>query len=148
MKNWFQQWLVVVPGVFLAAYVVDGITFTDWRYLLLLAAVLGAFNIVLKPLLILFALPFVIFTFGLGIIFINALLLLLAGEIVPGFAVSGFWAAFWGGVLISLGAMVASTFLGDRRWKVSVNRNGPRGGGAGGRRVGPSAKSDRDVIDI
>ena len=59
--------------------------------LLLVAAVLGALNVSLKPLLIFFALPFVIFTFGLGIIVINALLVMLAGAVVPGFEVASFW---------------------------------------------------------
>ena len=140
MKRWLQQWLLVTPGVFLADFIVDGVHANDWRILLLVAALLGALNVSLKPLLIFFALPFVIFTFGLGIIVINALLVMFAGAVVPGFEVFSFWSAFWAGLVISFASMVASVLFGDRqRFKIEVNR---RKGPPSGRRGGP------DVIDV
>jgi putative membrane protein len=144
MKRWLQQWLLVIPGVFLAEYAVGGIAAENWKVLLLVAAVLGALNVSLKPLLIFFALPFVIFTLGLGIIVINALLVMLAGAIVPGFEVLSFWSAFWGGLIISLASLFASALFGDRaRFSVKVNRSS---GSPRPRRQ--QGKNRGDVIDV
>lgn len=142
MKRWLQQWLLILPGVFLANYAVTGIQSSEWTVLLLVAAVLGLLNVFLKPLLILFALPFIIFTLGFGIVLINALLVLLAGELVPGFDVASFGSAFWSGLLISLSSLVASVLCGDRqKFKIEVNRRR-------GRASGRSAQSDPNVIDV
>lgn len=129
------------PGVFLADYLVDGIHAQEWTTLLLVAAVLGALNVFLKPLLIFFALPFVIFTFGFGIIVINAVLVLLAGNVVPGFEVVSFWSAFWGGLIISLASMLASMLFGDRenpKFKATFRVN----------RRSAAKRKDIDVIDV
>ena len=154
MKRWWQQWLLIVPGVFLADWAVEGIHAEPWWILLLVAVVLGGLNTFLKPLLIFFALPFVIFTLGFGVILINALLLFFAGKVVPGFVVEGFWPAFWGGLLISLVSMVVSSFLGDSKakFRMQVNRGGSSGkGNKGVHRVQGRVRrgSGRDdVIDI
>lgn len=147
MKKWLQQWLFITPGVFLAAWAVEGIGASDWRALVLVAAVLGAFNLVLKPLLILFALPFVILTLGIGVIVINALLLLLAGELVPGFEIMSFWSAFWGGLIISIVSGLAAALFGDRKIRVTGRVHGRSAGNAypSGRR---SRRKDHDVIDV
>lgn len=147
MKSWIQQWLVILPGVFLAAWLIDGIEADDWGSLLLVAAVLGALNLVVKPLLIFFALPFVLLTLGIGVIFINALLLLLSGQIVPGIEIESFWSAFWGGLIISLVTMIASSFFGEQRLqrRRSVRMRGSRNVRPATRR---SRRRDRDVIDV
>lgn len=144
MKQWWQQWLLVTPGVFLADWAVDGIAASDWKTLLLVAAVLGTLNVVLKPILIVFALPFVVFTLGFGIVLINAVLVLLVGAVVPGFEVASFGAAFWAALIISLVSMFASVLLGDtKRVRVQMSRT---------RQAGPSSiprpPRDPDVIDV
>lgn len=57
---------------------------------------LAFFNLVLKPLLVFFTLPFIIVTFGLGIWIINAVVLMFASGLVPGFHVASFSSALWG----------------------------------------------------
>jgi putative membrane protein len=46
--------------------------------------------------------PLTLLTFGLFWLVINALMIELASAIVPGFHVTGFWAAFWGAIVLSL----------------------------------------------
>ncbi|MDZ4817316.1 MAG: phage holin family protein [Verrucomicrobiota bacterium] len=89
-----------------SVWVVDAL-FADIRAdtlqaLFIAALVLGLLNTFIKPLLMLFSLPFIILTLGFFLILINALLLKMVGWIVPGFHVDGWWATIGGSVIISL----------------------------------------------
>jgi putative membrane protein len=59
-------------------------------------------NIFIKPVIFILTLPITIITLGLFSLVINALLILLAEVVVPGFSVSGFWAAFLFSIVVSL----------------------------------------------
>ncbi|MGH7736211.1 MAG: phage holin family protein, partial [Gemmatimonadales bacterium] len=78
--------------------------------LFLVAAVFGAVNAVLKPLLSVLTCPLIILTFGLFALVVNALLLELTAWLSTywglGFRVSGFWPAFWGGLVVSISSTV------------------------------------------
>lgn len=97
----FFQWLIATVAILLAAYIVPGVSVTLVGALIA-AVVLGALNLFIRPILIILTLPINILTLGLFSLVINALLVLLASVIVPGFAVAGFWNAF----LFSLVLMV------------------------------------------
>ena len=71
--------------------------------------VLGLVNTVLRPLFILLTLPLTLVTFGLFLLIINALMLLLASALVPGFYVNGFFGALLGSLLISLTTWILTT---------------------------------------
>lgn len=75
--------------------------------LLVAAAVLGLVNAFVRPVLFLLTLPINIVTLGLFTFVLNGLMLMLTSGLVPGFSVSGFWAAVWASILLSL----VSTFL-------------------------------------
>ncbi len=144
------RWFIIALGVVLAANLSEGISYTGkdslgphgLGTLALVVLVLSLLNIVLKPLLILFALPFVLLSLGVGLLFINAVLFLLAGQLVPGFHVENFWSAFWGALIVSIVSFLANRWLGRRRF-VSVTR------GLGQPKAkSPSARRDDDVIDV
>jgi len=103
-----MRWLVLALGVLLAAGLIPGIDCDGWRALLAVAVLLSLFNAVLKPLMVLFTLPFILLTMGLGIVVINALLLALAGWLVAGFHVAGFWSAVGGSLVVSATNFVVS----------------------------------------
>ncbi|MDH3381912.1 MAG: phage holin family protein, partial [Flavobacteriaceae bacterium] len=69
---------------------------------LILAVVLGLLRIFVKPLLILFTLPVTVFTLGLFLLVINALIILIADHLVKGFHVDGFWYALLFSILLSM----------------------------------------------
>ena len=74
----------------------------------------------------LFSLPFIILTFGLGIWIINALLFLLVAAIVNGFYVESFISALWGAFLLSTINLIAMIYFGDPKHKqfvVKINRS-------------------------
>ncbi|MGK2876222.1 MAG: phage holin family protein [Nocardioides sp.] len=74
--------------------------------LLIVAAILGAVSAWIKPVLQILSIPFIIVTLGLFLLVINAAMLGLAAWVAGwfdlGFHVSGFWAAIWGSIIISL----------------------------------------------
>jgi len=113
--NLLVRWLVLALGVALSAKVVPGISYDSGVTLLVVVALLSLFNAILKPVLVLFTLPFVLLSLGLGIWFINAILLLAVSRLVEGFHVRDFWAALWGALIVSLTNIILSGFLRARR---------------------------------
>lgn len=128
------QWAVCALGVLIAAFLIPGIAYDEGGDLVLAVLILSLLNAFLRPLLVLFTLPFVILTMGFGILFINALLFMLAAHWVDGFHVDGFLSAFFGALIVSL---VSLLLTGVRSVRVSGSPN----------RRHRSRKSD-DVIDI
>jgi putative membrane protein len=105
----------------------------------------------------LFALPFIILTFGLGIWLINAVLFLLVGNLVSGFSVDSFWYALAGAFVVSLTGAAANLLFGNARvsTRINVQRNrngGPGSGASSGTSSGQGRrrplKDDDDVIDV
>jgi len=84
------KWFVSALAILIAAYLLPGVVVAGLWSALILAAVLGLFNISIKPLLMIITLPINIFTLGLFTFVINALLILLASTIVKGFSIGGF----------------------------------------------------------
>ncbi len=103
------RWLVLAVGVALAANIVPGISCDGGGALFAVVVLLSFFNVILKPLLVLFTLPFILLTMGLGMVVINALLFLAVGRLVSGFHVAGFWPALWGALVVSITNMVLSS---------------------------------------
>jgi putative membrane protein len=137
------RWGILALGVVIATRLVPGIHCNDATALFVVVLLLSFFNAILKPILVLFTLPFILVTMGLGIIVINALLFLLVGRLVNGFIVEGFWPAVGGAIVVSLTNFVVSRLIRNRTpapAKTPPGPPAPRGRGATG-------KSD-DVIDI
>ncbi len=104
--------MLIAVGVLIAAHTSRGISYEDYLALVLVVLVLSFLNLILKPVLILFTLPFVILSLGFGVWVINALLLRMADGLVTGFTVASWEAAFWGALVISLTSLAANLFLG------------------------------------
>lgn len=106
--NFLLQWLISGVAVLITAYLLPGVRVTGFFAALVTALILGLINAFIRPLLILLTLPLNILTLGLFILVINALLIMLAAAIVPGFTVQGFWWALLFGVVLA----VIGTVLG------------------------------------
>jgi putative membrane protein len=89
----FFHWVIATIAILIASNIVSGVTIT-LTGALIAAVVLGALNLFIKPILVVLTLPITVLTLGLFSLVINALLVLLASYLVPGFAVAGFWTAF------------------------------------------------------
>ena len=95
---------IIISAVvaFALSYILSGVHIQSFVTALILAVVLGLLNIFVKPLLIILTLPITIFTFGLFLFVINALIILLAAKFVNGFRVDGFWWALLFSLLLSI----------------------------------------------
>jgi putative membrane protein len=100
---------IIISAVvaFALSYVLNGVHIQSFVTALVLAIVLGLLNLIVKPILIILTLPITLFTFGLFLFVINALIILLATKFVNGFRVDGFWWA----LLFSLLLSVITSFL-------------------------------------
>ena len=116
--------IILFLGVLAASWLLDGIQYESTPTLLLVALVLALLNAIVKPILVLFTLPFVIFTLGLGILVINAVLLYLAGALVPGFEVATFWTAFFGALIISFISVLVNIVFGPKKANITVSYSG------------------------
>ena len=97
----FLQWAISAIAIGIAAYLVPGASVTVWGAVIL-AVVLGALNLLVRPLLILLTLPITILTLGLFTFVINAFLVWLASLVVPGFSIDGFWWALLFAVVLAI----------------------------------------------
>ncbi len=104
------HWLISALAIMVTAYLLPGVHVSGFVAALVLAVVLGAINAILRPVLVVLALPITIMTLGLFVLVINALLVLLSAKIVPGFTVTGFGAAFLFGIVLAVVNWVLGTF--------------------------------------
>ncbi|HEX3296915.1 MAG TPA: phage holin family protein [Nocardioides sp.] len=126
----FVTWLLTTAAaVAVATWLIDGIYFTgptagqeEIRHkllpLLLVALILGFVSSFVRPVVTFFSIPFIVFTLGLFLLVINALMLMLtawiAGGVGIGFHVEGFWNALWGSIVITLVNWGTASLVKDR----------------------------------
>jgi putative membrane protein len=100
-------------AVFLTAQLIPGIGVASPGTALAAGIVLGLVNAIIRPVLILLTLPATVLTLGLFIFVVNAICLALAAWFVPGFTISGLWAALFGALVISVISWLLSVILID-----------------------------------
>ena len=114
--------LVNALAIYVAATVVRGIELSGLLAALGAGLVFGLVNAVVRPVLVLLTLPLTLVTLGLFLFVLNAFCLWLTSALVKGFEVHGFWAAFWGALLVSVVSWLLTTFLSDRGRVVVITR--------------------------
>ena len=105
------RWLLLAAALLLVAHLYPGVQVTSFTAALVAALVLGLFNALLRPLLVLLTLPVTIVTLGLFLFVINALMFYFAASVLDGFQVSGFVAALIGSLIYSLCGLVIDAAL-------------------------------------
>lgn len=115
--------LVNAAAIYLVALVVPGIEVSSVWAALGAGAVLGLVNAVVRPILLLLTLPFTLLTLGLFLLVLNGFCLWLTSALVGGFAVTGFWAAVLGALLVSAVSFVLNAFVSDRGGIVVIGRS-------------------------
>lgn len=109
--EFLAHWGIMALSLWVASFILRGISFDNKESLLISALLLGFANAVIRPVIILLTIPLTILTFGLFLLVINALMILLVSAIVRGFKVSGFWAAFFASIFVSLLNFFVSLFV-------------------------------------
>ncbi|MGD2045209.1 MAG: phage holin family protein [Gemmatimonadota bacterium] len=116
MKNFVIRLFVNALALTAAAWLIDGIQMSgEFGDVLLVAFVFGLLNALLKPILLFLSLPALLLTLGLFALVVNALMLLLTARLLDDFAVSGFWTAVLGSIVISLVTMILGALLKDAK---------------------------------
>ena len=100
--NFLIRLIISTLAVLITAYLLPGVYLDSFTTALMVAIVLGCLNVFVKPILILFALPAVIFTLGLFLVVINTFIILLADKLIDGFSVNGFGWALLFSILLSI----------------------------------------------
>ena len=98
-------------AIIVAAWIVPGLQLSGVLPALVAGAILGVVNALVRPVLLILTLPLTLVTLGLFIFVINAICLGLTAAIVPGLEISGFWAAFFGALLVSIVSWILSGVL-------------------------------------
>jgi putative membrane protein len=140
--RFLQSWIINTLAVALAVLILRGHIHCESNGVLIIAALLlGILNAFVRPILMLLALPLLIFTLGLFTLVINALLLYFVGFLLkPNFYVDSFGYAFLGALIISIVSIALNVMTGGARFTVQRHRPPP-----------PKSSNDDDdkpVIDV
>jgi putative membrane protein len=100
------RWLLLAAALLLVAHLYPGVDVRSFGSAMVAAFVIGLFNALLRPILVLLTLPVTLITVGLFLFVINAALFYAAASVIDGFTVDGFLAALVGSVIYSLCGMV------------------------------------------
>ncbi len=105
------HWLVLSSSVYIASFVIDGISVDPWWVALVVGACLMFINTIIKPIISILTLPINILTLGLFSLLVNAFLFWVLALVVKGFAVNGFMPALIGSIMVSVLNWVAGKII-------------------------------------
>jgi putative membrane protein len=108
MTRLLIHWVISALLLLVVSRIVPGFNVNGFGAALIAAVVIGLVNATVGLFLKVLTFPLTIFTFGIFLLIINALMLMLASKLLRGFHVSGFAPAFWGALLLSLLHMLLS----------------------------------------
>ncbi|MGA2802526.1 MAG: phage holin family protein [Verrucomicrobiota bacterium] len=145
--RFLQSWLINTLAVLVAVVLLHGhITYQRWSDLFIASLLLGVLNAFVRPILMLLALPLVIFTLGLFTFVINALMLYGVGWLMsppffetPHFQVDSFGFAFLGALIISIMSIALNALTGVGNTRVTFQHR---------QRPPPKSNDDGPVIDV
>lgn len=100
--------------------VMSGIRYDTTGSLIAAALLLGILNAFVRPVLLILSAPLILFSLGIFILVVNALMLLWVPTFVPGFHVDRFGSAFWGAILIGIISWLLSAFFRGSDGRVHI----------------------------
>ncbi|MCL1995077.1 MAG: phage holin family protein [Defluviitaleaceae bacterium] len=102
MVTIITYWLINAVFLYVLSFLFSGIVIESTLSSVVAAIVLGLMNATIKPIIQIISFPIMLLTLGLFYLVINGLILLMVSALVPGFYVSGFGTAFFGGIVLSI----------------------------------------------
>jgi putative membrane protein len=103
MREFAIRWAGNVVALFVAAWILSGISYGDqWWTLFIAAAVFTLINAWVKPVLTILSIPFIVVTLGLFYFLINVLMLYITDWVVPDFEIRTFWWAVLAAIIVSI----------------------------------------------
>jgi putative membrane protein len=121
MNGFLLRLAISAIGLWLATVIVPGVQIDSGWTLIFAALLLGIVNALVRPIVLLLTLPLTLVTLGFFILVVNAAMFGLVASLVAGFHLSGFWAALFGALVVSITSWLGSSFIGPRgRYEVIV----------------------------
>ena len=105
------KWLLSATALLAVAYLYHGVQVNNFGAALIAAFVIGLFNMVLRPILVLLTFPVTVVTLGLFLFVINALMVWFAASVLDGFYVRDFAAALLGSLIYSAFGVVIDSAI-------------------------------------
>lgn len=105
-------WVISAIALIIISYILPGIHVAGFGSALIAAVILGLINAVVRPILAILTIPITLLTLGLFLLILNVLMFWLAGSIIDGFQIDGFWWAAIGAIIYSMitGVLVSLVF--------------------------------------
>ena len=113
MSRFLARVLIAALGLWLAAAVLPGVSYSGWLDLLLAALLLGLVNAIVRPIVFLLTLPLTILTLGLFLLVVNAAMIGLVALLLPGFMVSGLIPGILASIIVGVVSLIGGVVLGD-----------------------------------
>lgn len=114
-RTFVIRWLANAIVLFVIPYIMGpAVRITGLIPALIAAFLLGIVNALIRPVLVILALPIQLLTLGLFTFVINGFMLWIVSRMVHGFYISGFWSAVLTSILLSIGSSIISWVVQDR----------------------------------
>ena len=113
MSRFVARVLIAALGLWLAAVVLAGVSYSGWLDLLLAALLLGLVNAIVRPVVFLLTLPLTILTLGLFLLVVNAAMIGLVALLLPGFTISGLIPGILASIIVGVVSWFGGVVLGD-----------------------------------
>lgn len=107
--------LITAILVMVISYLMKGVVVDEFLVAFKVAILLGLLNFFVKPILVFFTLPITVFTLGLFLLVINALMILTCSHFIDGFHVSSLWTAMFFSVILSLSQSLVYKLTGEEK---------------------------------
>ena len=111
------QLIISALAVIVTSMILPGVHVENGLTAIIVAAVLAFLNAIVKPVLVILTIPITVFTLGIFLVVINAMMIMLTSRIVDGFYVDGFWVALIFSILLSLVSSVFNALSGGNERK-------------------------------
>lgn len=115
LARFLLRWFVSSLGLWIAAGLLStSISYDSMAAIIVGGLVLAIINTVIRPILIIFSLPAILFTLGLFMIIVNGLTVYLASKLYTPLHITNFWAAVFAGMVIGLVNYLVTTIVEER----------------------------------
>jgi len=115
MARFLARLLIAAFGLWLAAYLIPGVSYSGWPSLIIAALLLGLVNAIVRPIVFVLTLPLTILTLGLFLLVLNAAMIGLVAVLLKGFSVDGVGPGILAAIITGLVSWVAQVLMGDAR---------------------------------
>jgi putative membrane protein len=115
------RWVVAAISLWMAILIVPGLNYEGGGLeLFIIAAIFGLINAIIRPIVLFLSCPLVVLTLGLFILIVNwamlSLTIWISSDVLNlGFTSEGFWATFFGAIVISIISAILNIFVKDDR---------------------------------